>query len=606
MMSIVLFIVSCRLNKQEKVNPHRQKTSDSITLAKIYENSDFWYKNNKLDSSLYYDKSLLKKANDASNHYYQARANLNIALFFNSKATYDSAYYHFNQAKNHFLATHDTVQAGAQLMSMALIQKNQNDFFGSKETLVEALKYLQVGHDKKYVASCYNALATNHRKLLNYEDATNYYLKAITLAVSPKDRLAYKNNLAVTYIDAKAYTRAKDLFLNILKDSTLNKQSSQYARVLDNLAYAQWRSGEKIDDEAFAHPLRLRKRNNDQRGSIASYTHLGEYHAKNWPQKARKYFDTVIQLSKTLKIPRAEKDALTFLMALAPKNVGLRNRYITLQDSLAFQATKVKTQFAKYKYDDQINREERLRLEKENAERTLEANAQRTEKIYYLSGLLFVVTVLGLSYYGFAQRTRRLRQEKKTAALSAVHETEAELSRRLHDDFGGRLNSTMMLLQNNAEIAEVLDVVEGLYQQSRDLSREINVVDAGSNFKNELIEMLRFRTPEHVKLYPTRISDISWDAYSPLTKTTLFKVLQELMINMTKHSGASFVGLEFKETPKTLNVVYIDDGVGVPMEHLKHKNGLRNTEKRIEAIGGSITFESEKENGFRARIVVPK
>lgn len=41
------------------------------------------------------------------------------------------------------------------------------------------------------------------------------------------------------------------------------------------------------------------------------------------------------------------------------------------------------------------------------------------------------------------------------------------------------------------------------------------------------------------------------------------------------------------------------------MEELNGKNGLRNTEKRIEAIGGTVIFDSIKGDGFRAHIAIP-
>ena len=78
------------------------------------------------------------------------------------------------------------------------------------------------------------------------------------------------------------------------------------------------------------------------------------------------------------------------------------------------------------------------------------------------------------------------------------------------------------------------------------------------------------------------------------------------MINMGKHSAATAVVITFKFVGKTLAVEYVDDGKGASKEALSKKNGLRNTEKRIQALGGSITFDSEEEKGFRAEIRIPK
>jgi len=244
-------------------------------------------------------------------------------------------------------------------------------------------------------------------------------------------------------------------------------------------------------------------------------------------------------------------------------------------------------------------------LEKEKAEQALLASEERSKKsISYLGSLLLV---LGLSFaiYFFRQRTKRLKEENKTAKLVATLETEAEMSRRLHDDFGAGLNQTMLMLQGDGDKSKILDRLEGLYNQSRNFSREVNEVDTGTPFKEEFLEMLRYRTPSQANLIITGTKDIEWNGVPPLSKKVLYKVMQELMINMGKHSKASLITIVFKKSGSELLVKYNDNGVGASQKDINRKNGLRNTEKRIQAIGGSITFDSGKGEGFSAHVVIP-
>ena len=583
----------------------KKSIMDSLSLAIVASKANLHYKLKQSDSSLFYDCYLLKKARQSSNKYYLGKAHFNIALYLDNIQNFDSAFYHYNLSKGFFNELNDSSQVGRRLMSMAMIQKNQNDFFGSKETTTEALQFLNSKKDSKYIASSYNTLGTSHRKLLNYKEAVKYFKMAIRKTGSKKNKLAYKNNLAATYIDDKKYNYAITILEQIKVDTTLKRTSSQYARVLDNLAFAKLLSG-NTNKQDFLKPLQLRKQNNDQRGQIASYTHLGEFYSKTHTIKATCYFDSVIQLSKTLKIPRAEKDALKFLMKLEPKNVKIRDRYVFLQDSLYEQETKVKTQFAKYKYDDTVTQEENTRLEKENAEKELEASQQRNQKILYLGGLLFITSVLGLSLYGFRQRTKRLKQKSKTERLKAIHETEAILSRKLHDDHGGKLNQAMLLVQRDAAKSAILDILELVYNQIRNFSREINTVDTGPEFWKGLKATLEYTKPTEVEMTFDGGKELDWSLVSHQTKTILFKVLQELVINMARHSKANQTVILFKDQNKELFIYYEDDGVGASKESLSRKNGLQNTEKRIQAIGGSITFDSEEGKGFRAEIRIPK
>ncbi len=598
-------------NKKEAINKAlffgKKLKTDTLTFNLLYQKCRITYSLGEYDSLLIQDKMLLGQASLFKDFRAIARQHYLMGLYFEGVALVpDSAFIRYNLSKSFYLESKDSSWVGRTLLRMGTIQKDRNDFFGSKVTLTEALPYLMNPKDSSFMAQSLNLLATNHRKLFNYPDALQYYSEAISTTNSYIDKLIFKNNLAATYIDNNQFDEAIALLLSIVDDTVLIEKPIEYARVLDNLAYARWLSGKEKSEEPFLGALKIRKTENDKRGRIASYTHLGEFYSRDKPQVAKAYLDTVIKLSKTIKMPRAEVDALKFLMPLEPTNVQIRDRRIFLQDSLYRAETNVKTQFAKYKYDNQVSQDKNLRLEKENAERVLEIIRQRNQKIIAFLGIALLLTGIGFLYYIFKQRTKRMVQENKTAKLEATLETEAEMSRRLHDDFGAGLNQVMLMIQNDTDSSKVLDKLEQLYGQSRNFSREINEVDTSTHFKEEFLEMLRFRTPENAKLYLSGIAEINWDTITPWVKKVLYKVLQELMINMAKHSKGTLVTIGFEDSTKMLVVEYLDNGVGANQKELQSKNGLRNTEKRIQAIGGTITFDSSKGEGFRARIQIPK
>ncbi|MBM1105033.1 hypothetical protein JQC67_02665 [Aurantibacter crassamenti] len=612
----ITFLYKISKNEKVSLDLRRQKINQALALHSGIENDTvltkiLFQKNlihlglREYDSLLFYNHQLSNLASEIKDEKILAAQFYLMGYYYAEVLnSYDKAIENYTDSKFYYQQLNDSSNIGRNLLNIGTIQKDQNDFFGSKETITEALQFLSPAKDLKYITHCYNVLATNNRKLLNFEEAVKYYTKAIEYSNSVNDKVIYQNNLAATYLDNKEYKDAISLLKTISKDSILNNNQKQYARVLDNLAYAQWLSGSNIKEKQFQHPLKIRAQIKDQRGKIASYTHLGEFHSSTNTKRAIAYFDSVVQLSKNLKIPRAEKDVLKLLMNLEPNNLIIRNRYVFLQDSLYNQELRVKTQFAKYKYDDKLKQESILRLEKDNAEHKLEVAQQRNQKIqsYAIGGLLLALS--GFAIYFFAQRSKRLRQQNKTAKLEATFETEAELSRKLHDDFGGKLNHTMLLLQNGADNSEILNVVDGLYNQSRNFSREINDVDTGPNFKEFLFGMMG-NYCNNTKLMVTGSSEVDWLKISILSKKTLFKALQELMINMQKHSGASLVSVTFKQSKDTLKLSYLDNGAGATKDSLNIKNGLWNTEKRIKAIGGTIIFDSEKGRGFEAQIEIP-
>jgi len=81
--------------------------------------------------------------------------------------------------------------------------------------------------------------------------------------------------------------------------------------------------------------------------------------------------------------------------------------------------------------------------------------------------------------------------------------------------------------------------------------------------------------------------------------------LQELMVNMRKHSSCSLVVIGFETYQKGIEINYSDNGIGCS-ELLKLKKGLQNAENRILSINGTITFETEKNKGFKAKVRIPK
>ncbi|NVK18307.1 MAG: cache domain-containing protein [Methylocystaceae bacterium] len=86
-------------------------------------------------------------------------------------------------------------------------------------------------------------------------------------------------------------------------------------------------------------------------------------------------------------------------------------------------------------------------------------------------------------------------------------------------------------------------------------------------------------------------------------KTTLFRVAQEALTNIERHSGASRVTIELLKRVDGVRLKISDDGVGfdvLRMEGRKnafHGIGLRNMQERLEFHGGELTVWSSPDKG---------
>lgn len=588
--------------RKNNINEALRNTTqnDSLKPALLYSKCSIHFSLKEYDSVFYWGNKL-RSYSSGSSDYISFGKYEHLLAYYHENITFnmDSAFYYNNSAKNFFLKVPDSSRAVKRILRQAVLQNISNDFFGAKETLTEALEYLDTNKDNNELAQVYAELAANNRKLLNISDAISYYQLAISTSKSQKDIIIYKNNLATTLTENKDFDSAIGLLKSLLNDTLVEKQSSTYARVLDNLSYAQWKNGANSSANVFLKALNLRKRQNDRRGQIASYTHLGEYFSNINPKKAARYLDTVVQISKQLNIPKAEQDALKFLMELQPKNTKIRDRYIFMQDSLYQMGLQVKTQFAKMKYDDEDRQRSILKLETEKKLKNTELVAQRTQK-------MLLLTLSALLALGAIVAFYLLREQHRKEKLQEVYSTEKRISKRVHDELANDIYGVMTHLEHSKTFPkeDTLDALEDIYNRTRDISHETGAIDT-QNFQDELKRLLSQFTNDAITIAVKGLKNIKWTHVADEKKITIYRVLNELLVNMKKHSGASLVSISFENLDSAIKMEYKDNGTGL-QPSFKKGAGLQNTETRIKNSNGTFSFDSESGKGLMIRCTFPR
>jgi signal transduction histidine kinase len=88
--------------------------------------------------------------------------------------------------------------------------------------------------------------------------------------------------------------------------------------------------------------------------------------------------------------------------------------------------------------------------------------------------------------------------------------------------------------------------------------------------------------------------------------------VQEALVNVGRHAGASHASVAILQSDGGLSIVVADDGHGFPFEgrhtaeELRHREiGPRSLAHRVATLGGSLTIESTS-HGARIEIQVPK
>lgn len=507
----------------------------------------------------------------------------------------DSAFYYFNKAATN---SKDSLQIAMAYSHMAILQTDAGDYYGGQENLLLSLKYLkeQIEKDRYCLVSDYNELGSNSLNLKNYDAAIEYYTRALKFANNDDFRTIASNNLAVAYQKKRQYAQAIAIYQSIINRS--KKEKNEYARVLSNLARVRW-----LQDSGYrAAPdllmaLQIRKDEKDLWGLNASYAHLSDYYFHSRPDSALLYAEKMYAIAQQLSSPDDELEALQKLLSLSPpKDIKQYFiRYQSLNDSIQTSRNAAKNQFALIRYDAERNKADNIRLQKENTEKKLEIVEQQI--IIYGSISLFLVIICAV-FAWYRKRKRRLERQ--------FRENELKTSQKVHDVVANGLYAIMMDIehQKTIEKEQLLDKIESLYEQSRNISY-VQSRRSQTDFKGTVTNLLSSFADQDTKiLIAGNDNNDFWNKMEDHIKEELELVLKELMINMKKHSSAQNVAVKFERQGDWLNVQYTDDGVGLPSP-LQYGNGLSNTGNRINSIGGRIIFDKNTTKGVKIQVHIP-
>jgi signal transduction histidine kinase len=162
----------------------------------------------------------------------------------------------------------------------------------------------------------------------------------------------------------------------------------------------------------------------------------------------------------------------------------------------------------------------------------------------------------------------------------------------------------MIDVQNNPEMdkTRILNDIEKMYEESRDISHE-NIVE--EDFAMRFINMIMSYSSDQQKVLPVGYKESIWENISYNTQLELYYILREILVNMKKHSQAKLASVRFEKDNDNLKIRYTDNGVGINDSDLHKGTGIRNTENRIESIGGDIIFEKNPKGGLIIQITIP-
>lgn len=506
---------------------------------------------------------------------------------FYENQEFDSAFYYFYKAKA-VCNTSDKKRIAYALYFIAEMQYKKSDFIESEATATEIIK---VNPQDKSISGIYNLLGLNYLELYNFDSAIKYFNLAIKSTTSEKNKLVYLNNIGYTYLEAKEFIKAQQLLSKVVLHDSLIVNKVSYAKVLDNLGYSYYKLDNPKAINYLNESLQIRDSIKDNYELIASYMHLSEYYLNFNTKLAQDFAQKAYNSATAINSPDDRIEAIKFQIATSNSNdvKKLALKQMSISDSINKIRQASKTQFAKIKYDVSIAQKE--------------SEKQKTQKQLYLLLFLFASTIFLVIFFTIRSRSRR-----KLRNIS--YETETRISKRLHDELANDVFNTLTYaetqdLQDNAKKEQLLENLDAIYTRTRNIAKENSDIDTGINYQDNLQSMIASYISNDVNVLIQNTNTINWLSVKKEVKIAVYRTLQELLVNMKKHSQCSIVVIRFESTKKEIIINYSDNGIGTS-EMLKFKNGLQNAENRILAIKGTLTFETESGKGFKAQIIVPE
>ena len=313
-------------------------------------------------------------------------------------------------------------------------------------------------------------------------------------------------------------------------------------------------------------------------------------------------------LSDTYKIDKQFEKAIRF----QEKYHGLKDSIFNIDKNKAFNEIQTKYEVEK----------KNLKINLLSREKLLESNKKRFA-IYIAVAILLPVLFLMFFYRNsvklqkiinvkenqlFAQEKTQLKQEQELKRILGVVEGQDEernrLAKEIHDGVGGTLAGVKLNLSQinsnikNQNIDKVIFQLNDLFQELRAISHNLSsnfIID--KNFSSLLLDLKNeYESRKAFCVELTIYPENGLETLSNNIKHQIYRIIQELLTNISKHAQAKNIAIGLTNHINSLNLMVEDDGIGFDVSN-NIGIGLKNIQERLKTINGKIIIETSPGKG---------
>lgn len=223
------------------------------------------------------------------------------------------------------------------------------------------------------------------------------------------------------------------------------------------------------------------------------------------------------------------------------------------------------------------------------------------------------IAALGQRLDGMAEDLEDYLHERQQLAIS---EERNRLARELHD------SSKQLALAASFQIGSALELCEQSPEQAYEHIQEAEILV--DRVRRELTDLIHeLRPPEmEGREFSTIVNDyiVEWAHQNDITadvelgdcpkltmeaRQSLYRILQEALANVARHSRASHVDISIQSQEQHINLSVKDNGIGFDPDLPQKGVGMKSMTERITALEGEIKIISADGQGTEIFIRVP-
>ena len=223
--------------------------------------------------------------------------------------------------------------------------------------------------------------------------------------------------------------------------------------------------------------------------------------------------------------------------------------------------------------------------------------------------LIISAIIANLVYSVIITKKQKNTLQKFSKELIKSQEKErSKISKDLHDSVGQLLLFVRNKLKSTTDNNNLVNELDLALNEVRSISRQLHPYQLEKFGLTKAIELLVEKANDNSEIFFSDELDNIDNLFNKDTELSIYRIIQESINNVIKHSNAKSAKIEIEKQTKQIKLLIRDNGTGFDAKNIlsgkKHTFGLTGIIERVKIINGGITIESS-ENGTLFKIYIP-